>query len=135
MEGYPAAPSLPPLCHLPCVSSPQVPLEDHVIYSGNLFQYIEENKKWRNRFCVVPHNYGLVLYENKLVRGITLSPVSGGHSFKAGTPHRCGGMAMLPVIHDHLFLLRPMSGTCLPVYWSTVLATRSSPPWTSTWSW
>ncbi|NXL15981.1 NIBL1 protein, partial [Setophaga kirtlandii] len=44
----------------------QVPLEDHVIYSGNIFQYIEENKKWRNRFCVVPHNYGLVLYENKL---------------------------------------------------------------------
>uniref|UniRef100_A0A8C5UJ55 Niban apoptosis regulator 2 n=1 Tax=Malurus cyaneus samueli TaxID=2593467 RepID=A0A8C5UJ55_9PASS len=39
---------------------------DHVIYSGNIFQYIEENKKWRNRFCVVPHNYGLVLYENKL---------------------------------------------------------------------
>ncbi|NWS02131.1 NIBL1 protein, partial [Motacilla alba] len=44
----------------------KVPLEDHVIYSGNIFQYIEENKKWRNRFCVVPHNYGLVLYENKL---------------------------------------------------------------------
>ncbi|NXH14063.1 NIBL1 protein, partial [Bucco capensis] len=44
----------------------KVPLEDHVIYSGNLFQYIEENKKWRNRFCLVPHNYGLVLYENKL---------------------------------------------------------------------
>ncbi|XP_058674127.1 protein Niban 2 [Ammospiza caudacuta] len=44
----------------------KVPLEDHVIYSGNIFQYIEESKKWRNRFCVVPHNYGLVLYENKL---------------------------------------------------------------------
>ncbi|XP_041262510.1 protein Niban 2 isoform X2 [Onychostruthus taczanowskii] len=44
----------------------KVPLEDHVIYSGNIFQYIEENKKWRNRFCVVPHNYGLVLYENKV---------------------------------------------------------------------
>lgn len=68
------------------ISSPQVPLEDHVIYSGNLFQYIEENKKWRNRFCVVPHNYGLVLYENKLVRGITLSPFSGGRSSKGGHP-------------------------------------------------
>ncbi|KYO23162.1 niban-like protein 1 [Alligator mississippiensis] len=43
----------------------KVPLEDHVIFSGNLFQYLEENKKWRNRFSVVPHNYGLVLYENK----------------------------------------------------------------------
>ncbi|KFP83461.1 Niban-like 1, partial [Apaloderma vittatum] len=52
----------------------QVPLDDHVIYSGNLFQYIEENKKWRNRFCVVPHNYGLVLYENKLAYERELSP-------------------------------------------------------------
>uniref|UniRef100_A0A8C8SIZ9 Niban apoptosis regulator 2 n=1 Tax=Pelusios castaneus TaxID=367368 RepID=A0A8C8SIZ9_9SAUR len=50
----------------------KIPLEDRVIISGNLFQYVEENKKWRNRFCVVPHNYGLVLYENKLAydRGI-----------------------------------------------------------------
>ncbi|NXQ83992.1 NIBL1 protein, partial [Nyctibius grandis] len=52
----------------------KVPLEDHVIYSGNLFQYIEENKKWRNRFCVVPHNYGLVLYENKLAYERELPP-------------------------------------------------------------
>ncbi|XP_009988946.1 PREDICTED: niban-like protein 1, partial [Tauraco erythrolophus] len=52
----------------------KVPLEDHVIYSGNLFQYIEENKKWRNRFCVVPHNYGLELYENKLAYERDLSP-------------------------------------------------------------
>ncbi|XP_062361639.1 protein Niban 2 [Cinclus cinclus] len=52
----------------------KVPLEDHVIYSGNIFQYIEENKKWRNRFCVVPHNYGLVLYENKLAYERELSP-------------------------------------------------------------
>lgn len=87
MEGYPGAPSLPPLCHPPRVSSPQVPLEDHVIYSGNLFQYIEENKKWRNRFCVVPHNYGLVLYENKLVRGITLfRPSLVGTASKGDTP-------------------------------------------------
>ncbi|XP_064027123.1 protein Niban 2 isoform X2 [Pogoniulus pusillus] len=52
----------------------KVPLEDHVIYSGNIFQYIEENKKWRNRFCVVPHNYGLVLYENKLAYERDLPP-------------------------------------------------------------
>lgn len=61
-------------------SSRQVPLEDHVIYSGNLFQYIEENKKWRNRFCMVPHNYGLVLYENKLVRTAPASPPCMGLS-------------------------------------------------------
>ncbi|KAJ7412287.1 Niban-like protein 1 [Willisornis vidua] len=52
----------------------KLPLEDHVIYSGNIFQYIEENKKWRNRFCVVPHNYGLVLYENKLAYERELPP-------------------------------------------------------------
>ncbi|NXX74418.1 NIBL1 protein, partial [Urocolius indicus] len=52
----------------------KVPLDDHVIFSGNLFQYIEENKKWRNRFCVVPHNYGLVLYENKLAYERDLQP-------------------------------------------------------------
>lgn len=92
----------------PCATSPtfsslQVPLEDHVIYSGNLFHYIEENKKWRNRFCVVPHNYGLVLYENKLVRGI---------------PHRWWAQptpSSLPFIHHRVSLLRPMSGTCRPV--------------------
>ncbi|XP_028918800.1 protein Niban 2 isoform X2 [Ornithorhynchus anatinus] len=44
----------------------KVPLEERIIFSGNLFQYMEENKKWRNRFSVVPHNYGLMLYENKM---------------------------------------------------------------------
>ncbi|XP_075416874.1 protein Niban 2 [Tenrec ecaudatus] len=43
----------------------KVPLDERVIFSGNLFQYQEDNKKWRNRFSLVPHNYGLVLYENK----------------------------------------------------------------------
>lgn len=49
-------------------SLPQVPLDERIIFSGNLFQYQEDNKKWRNRFSLVPHNYGLVLYENKVVR-------------------------------------------------------------------
>uniref|UniRef100_A0A8C5SA32 Niban apoptosis regulator 2 n=1 Tax=Laticauda laticaudata TaxID=8630 RepID=A0A8C5SA32_LATLA len=52
----------------------KVPLEDRIIFSGNLFQYIEENKKWRNRFSVVPLNYGLVLYENKLAYERGLQP-------------------------------------------------------------
>nr|XP_056716447.1 protein Niban 2 [Euleptes europaea] len=52
----------------------KVPLEDRTIFSGNLFQYIEENKKWRNRYSVVPHNYGLVLYENKLAYERGLQP-------------------------------------------------------------
>ena len=53
---------------LPAPRRPQVPLEERIIFSGNLFQYQEDNKKWRNRFSLVPHNYGLVLYENKVVR-------------------------------------------------------------------
>lgn len=53
---------------LPTPSLPQVPLDERIIFSGNLFQYQEDNKKWRNRFSLVPHNYGLVLYENKVVR-------------------------------------------------------------------
>ncbi|XP_037735681.1 protein Niban 2 [Chelonia mydas] len=52
----------------------KVPLDDRVIISGNLFQYVEENKKWRNRFSVVPHNYGLVLYENKLAYDKGIQP-------------------------------------------------------------
>ncbi|XP_074149791.1 protein Niban 2 [Sminthopsis crassicaudata] len=43
----------------------KVPLDERVIFSGNLFQYLEDSKKWRNRFSLVPHNYGLMLYENK----------------------------------------------------------------------
>lgn len=44
----------------------KVPLDERIIFSGNLFQHQEDNKKWRNRFSLVPHNYGLVLYENKV---------------------------------------------------------------------
>lgn len=43
----------------------KVPLDERIVFSGNLFQYQEDNKKWRNRFGLVPHNYGLVLYENR----------------------------------------------------------------------
>uniref|UniRef100_A0A9L0SAP2 Protein Niban 2 n=1 Tax=Equus caballus TaxID=9796 RepID=A0A9L0SAP2_HORSE len=50
---------------LPTPSLPQVPLDERIVFSGNLFQYQEDNKKWRNRFGLVPHNYGLVLYENR----------------------------------------------------------------------
>ncbi|XP_006892680.1 PREDICTED: niban-like protein 1 [Elephantulus edwardii] len=44
----------------------KVPLDERIIFSGNLFQYQEDNKKWRNRFCLVPHNYGLVIYDSKV---------------------------------------------------------------------
>lgn len=52
------------LCHLL-----QIPLENKSIFSGTIFQYVEENKKWRNRFLFVPDSYNISCYENKAVRG------------------------------------------------------------------
>ncbi|XP_053551385.1 protein Niban 2 isoform X2 [Bombina bombina] len=55
----------------------KTPLKDQVIFSGNLFQYIEDTRKWRNRFCLVPHHYGPVLYDNKLAYDRGLQPRAG----------------------------------------------------------
>lgn len=55
----------------------KTPHEDRIIFSGNLFQYLEDNKKWRNRYCLVPHYYGMVLYENKTAYERGLQPRSG----------------------------------------------------------
>uniref|UniRef100_A0A667XDP1 Niban apoptosis regulator 2b n=1 Tax=Myripristis murdjan TaxID=586833 RepID=A0A667XDP1_9TELE len=35
----------------------KIPLENKSIFSGSLFQYLEENKKWRTRFLFVPDSY------------------------------------------------------------------------------
>ncbi|RXM92456.1 Niban-like protein 1 [Acipenser ruthenus] len=45
----------------------QAPLEDKSIFSGNLFQYLEENKKWRNRFFFIPDCYEVLFYETRLL--------------------------------------------------------------------
>lgn len=55
----------------------KTPLKDRVIFSGNLFQYLDDTKKWRNRFCLVPHHYGPVLYENKIAYERGLQPRAG----------------------------------------------------------
>ncbi|KAM8934244.1 protein Niban 2-like [Pelodytes ibericus] len=55
----------------------KLPLKDRVIFSGNLFQYLDDTKKWRNRFCLVPHHYGPVLYENKIAYERGLQPRAG----------------------------------------------------------
>lgn len=78
---------------LPPSSLPQVPLDERIIFSGNLFQYQEDNKKWRNRFSLVPHNYGLVLYENKVVRPPRPPP-------GARCPHRAPSSSSNP---SHVF--------------------------------
>ncbi|XP_075040992.1 protein Niban 2-like [Mixophyes fleayi] len=55
----------------------KTPLQDRVIFSGNLFQYLDDTKKWRNRFCLVPHHYGPVLYDNKVAYERGLQPRAG----------------------------------------------------------
>ncbi|KAM9322699.1 protein Niban 2a [Pholidichthys leucotaenia] len=50
------------------------PLEDRSIFSGNLFEYLEENRKWRNRFVSVPNDYIVNLYESKIAHERGLHP-------------------------------------------------------------
>ncbi|XP_023586529.1 protein Niban 2 isoform X2 [Trichechus manatus latirostris] len=79
----------------------KVPLEERIIFSGNLFQYQEDNKKWRNRFSLVPHNYGLVLYENKVAYERQVPPRAVINS---------AGYKILTSIDQYLELV----GNCLP---------------------
>ncbi|KAM4697126.1 protein Niban 2-like [Rhinophrynus dorsalis] len=53
------------------------PLKDRVIFSGNLFQYLDDTKKWRNRFCLVPHHYSPVIYDNNVAYERGLQPRAG----------------------------------------------------------
>ncbi|XP_062411062.1 protein Niban 2a [Sardina pilchardus] len=41
------------------------PLRDKCIFSGSLYKYLEENKKWRHRFLYVDDTYNIALFENK----------------------------------------------------------------------
>ncbi|XP_006803583.1 protein Niban 2a [Neolamprologus brichardi] len=50
------------------------PLEGCTIFSGSLFQYLEENRKWRNRFVFVPKDYTINLYESKAAHERGLHP-------------------------------------------------------------
>lgn len=50
------------------------PLAGRSIFSGNLFQYLEENRKWRNRFVSVPNSYNIDLYESKTAHERGLHP-------------------------------------------------------------
>lgn len=52
----------------------KAPLEDKSIFSGNLFQYLEENKKWRNRFFFIPDCYEVLFYETRLAYDRGLHP-------------------------------------------------------------
>ncbi|XP_049908862.1 protein Niban 2a [Epinephelus moara] len=50
------------------------PLAGRSIFSGCLFQYLEENRKWRNRFVSVPNSYNISLYESKTAHERGLHP-------------------------------------------------------------
>uniref|UniRef100_A0A672HIR4 Niban-like protein 1 n=1 Tax=Salarias fasciatus TaxID=181472 RepID=A0A672HIR4_SALFA len=50
------------------------PLAGRTIFSGNLFQYLEENRKWRNRFVNVPNSYAIHLYETRTAHERGLHP-------------------------------------------------------------
>ncbi|KAM4719413.1 protein Niban 2a isoform 2-T2 [Anableps anableps] len=50
------------------------PLAGRTIFSGNLFQYLEENRKWRNRFVSIPNSYAIELYESKAAHDRRLQP-------------------------------------------------------------
>uniref|UniRef100_A0A8C4F5J0 Niban apoptosis regulator 2a n=1 Tax=Dicentrarchus labrax TaxID=13489 RepID=A0A8C4F5J0_DICLA len=50
------------------------PLAGRFIFSGSLFQYLEENRKWRNRFVSVPNSYIISLYESKTAHERGLHP-------------------------------------------------------------
>ncbi|KAM4533182.1 protein Niban 2a [Fundulus diaphanus] len=50
------------------------PLAGHTIFSGSLFQYLEENRKWRSRFVFVPNTYTIELFEGKAAHEQRLQP-------------------------------------------------------------
>ncbi|KAI1900531.1 hypothetical protein AGOR_G00050890 [Albula goreensis] len=74
----------------------KVPLADKSIFSGALFQYLEENKKWRNRFFYVPDTYKVQYYENKMAHERGLQP--------KGTIN-CAGYRVLTSMDQYMELL------------------------------
>uniref|UniRef100_A0A8C7HBJ6 Niban apoptosis regulator 2b n=1 Tax=Oncorhynchus kisutch TaxID=8019 RepID=A0A8C7HBJ6_ONCKI len=74
----------------------KTPLENRSIFSGALFQFLEENKKWRNRFLFVPDSYNMNYYDNKASHERGLHP--------KGTIN-CAGYKVLTSMDQYLELL------------------------------
>ncbi|XP_052411334.1 protein Niban 2b [Carassius gibelio] len=74
----------------------KVPLKNKSIFSGALFQYLEDNKKWRNRFLFIPDSYNINYYENKQAHDRGLHP--------KGTIN-CAGYRVLTSMEEYLELL------------------------------
>ncbi|TSK72072.1 Niban-like protein 1 [Bagarius yarrelli] len=72
------------------------PLQDKAIFSGDLFQYLDENKKWRNRFIYVANSYNISFYDSRLACERGLQP--RGHI-------NCAGYKALTSMDEYLDLL------------------------------
>ncbi|XP_063753431.1 protein Niban 2b isoform X2 [Eleginops maclovinus] len=73
----------------------KIALENQSIFSGSLFHYLEENKKWRNRFVFVPDSYNLNYYDSKAAHNRHLHP--------KGTIN-CAGYKVLTSMEQYLDL-------------------------------
>ncbi|KAL3062260.1 hypothetical protein OYC64_002127 [Pagothenia borchgrevinki] len=78
----------------------KIPLENKSIFSGSLFHYLEENKKWRNRFVFVPDSYNLNFYDSKAAHDRHLHP--------KGTIN-CAGYKVLTSVEQYLDLFSSSS--------------------------
>ncbi|XP_038559379.1 protein Niban 2-like [Micropterus salmoides] len=74
----------------------KIPLANKSIFSGSLFQYLEENKKWRNRFLFVPDSYNIDYYDSKASHDKHLHP--------KGTIN-CAGYKVLTSMEQYLDLI------------------------------
>ncbi|CAN9512745.1 unnamed protein product [Ophioblennius macclurei] len=74
----------------------KVPLENKSIFSGSLFQFLDENKKLRNRFVFIPDSYNINYYENKAAHDRNLQP--------KGTIN-CAGYKVLTSIDQYMDLI------------------------------
>uniref|UniRef100_A0A674N9B8 Niban apoptosis regulator 2a n=1 Tax=Takifugu rubripes TaxID=31033 RepID=A0A674N9B8_TAKRU len=72
------------------------PLAGRSIFSGSLFQYLEENQKWRNRFVSVPNSYAIRLYERKTAYDRGLHPK---------VTINCAGYKVLTSMEEYLELI------------------------------
>ncbi|XP_076021251.1 protein Niban 2b [Genypterus blacodes] len=74
----------------------KIPLENKSIFSSSLFQYLEENKKWRNRFLFVPDSYNINYYDNKASHDKGLHPKGSIN---------CAGYKVLTSMEEYLDLI------------------------------
>ncbi|XP_041666479.1 protein Niban 2a isoform X2 [Cheilinus undulatus] len=87
------------------------PLAGRSIFSGSLYQHLEENRKFRNRFVSVPNTYNISLYEGKAAHDRGLHPK---------TTINCAGYKALASMDEYMELMN----NSLPV---VILDTRFWP--------